>query len=61
MGTKLIYSRSFNNFESSLILQFLKCFETTKTSLSKYDPYRRIKQHFCHVYHFTETATWGVL
>ena len=34
LRTRLPYFRSFKNFESSLILQFFKCHETTKISPS---------------------------
>ena len=38
--------RSFNNFESSLLLQFFKCYKTTKICPSMYDPYHSAKPHF---------------
>ena len=40
------YCRSFSNFESSLILQFFKRYETTKINAFMYDPYHPVKPHF---------------
>ena len=63
LGTSLLYRKSFNNFESSLLLQFLKCYEIKKISPSMYDPYHLLKSHFSqksfcyHVYQLPEAAT----
>ena len=46
LETRLLYARSFNNFESSIILQFFKCYETTKLSPSIYNPYHPVKPYF---------------